>query len=168
MAANLDVSDHECSDSTFIENSLSEEAETEEDSWTDDECVEQSREVDNSYMLSSEDMPAPAINKDVGNKSGENKRKQTNEADESGIKHKKARNTTHASKVQCLDHTEIRDFVRRPPCCCKKKCLQKLKIFADRAEKAVNQIRVSRFNGAITIAVYRSTIKLTPGVKIIS
>lgn len=156
------VPDDDCSDSSFVENSQS-EAETGEEDWQDmeDTNVKVTRGRAKSCSGVVADVmqsPANKENKDTSAPTGQKKRKQSVLGGTGGRKSKKARNTTYASKIECLDSTEIREFVLNPPPCCKKKCLTKLKIFTDRAIKAINDIRVSRFQGWRTCGIAISDI----------
>ena len=154
--------DDEYSDSTFVENSC-EDSETEEEPenalWPEHNAhVQKPRCVDatgTGEVCTANDSPTT---KHPGTEAIGKKRKQAKVPSACGQKSKKARNTTRASKIQCLDATEIREFLRRPPACCKNKCLQKLNIFTDRAEKAVSDIRVARFRGLVPCDFLRFTI----------
>ena len=80
----------------------------------------------------------------------------------------KARNVTHASKIECMDVTEIQDFVRHPPPCCDNKCLKHLRLFANRAVSLVSELRHARFAGKFVPSKHRSNMIKYPGVKIIN
>ena len=155
--------DKECSDDTFVENSCEgteTESETEEEPWpVDDEgCVHQTPVVDPTCTGEEHlGVPLPA-SKNTGAQVTGKKRKQDNAGIKCTKKSKQGRNTTRASKIQCLDIAEIREFVICPPPCCNNKCLQKLKIFKDRAVKVVNDIRVARFHGSLTFILPRCSI----------
>lgn len=157
------------SDSSFVENSQSESEMAEEEGCSEEgENAEDTSGSGKACPEDDGDGIQSAASKHAGAKAGNKKRKQSELGDTGGRKSKKARNTTYASKIECLDGAEIREFVRNPPPCCQKKCLSKLAIFADRAVKAVNDIRVARFKGARGCAIAISVIDLHPGVKNIS
>lgn len=57
-----------------------------------------------------------------------------------------ARNYTFASKMQCLDHSIIEEFLASSVCGCKKKCLKKLNEMKEHgAADCVYQLRKQRF-----------------------
>lgn len=81
-------------------------------------------------------------------------------------KSRKSRNTSHASKIECVDIQEIKQCLSTKKCNCGDKCLQKLKTFKARAVRAIEKIRLQRFSGNL-VSPCKSLFPNTshPGVK---
>lgn len=63
-----------------------------------------------------------------------------------------ARNTTFASKLQCLDVDAIKEFLATADCGCAQKCIRKLNQFKNEgAVDAVYALREARFSGTFVL-----------------
>ena len=60
---------------------------------------------------------------------------------------KNRRNTSHASKLECLDVQEIKECLETKGCSCGADCLKKLKTHGVRAVRAIEKLRLQRFQG---------------------
>ena len=60
---------------------------------------------------------------------------------------KNQRNTSHASKLECLDVQEIKHCLETKGCSCGEDCLKKLRNHGARAVRAIEKLRLQRFQG---------------------
>ena len=60
---------------------------------------------------------------------------------------KNQRNTSHASKLECIDVQEIKHCLENKGCSCGKKCLKKLCKHGARAVRSLEKLRLQRFQG---------------------
>ena len=63
------------------------------------------------------------------------------------VKRKNQRNTSHASKLECIDVQEIKHCLQTKGCSCGKDCLKKLRQHGARAVRALEKLRLQRFQG---------------------
>ena len=63
---------------------------------------------------------------------------------------KNYRNTSHASKLECLDVDEIKHCLETKGCSCGNDCLKKLCKHGARAVRAIEKLRLQRFQGKMS------------------
>jgi len=64
---------------------------------------------------------------------------------------KNRRNTSHASKLECLDIQEIKHCLETKGCSCGEDCLKKLSKHGARAVRAIEKLRLQRFQGKYSV-----------------
>ena len=63
------------------------------------------------------------------------------------VRRKNQRNTSHASKLECIDVQDIKHCLETKGCSCGKDCLKKLRQHGARGVRALEKLRLQRFQG---------------------
>ena len=67
------------------------------------------------------------------------------------VRRKNQRNTSHASKLECIDVQNIKHCLETKGCSCGQDCLKKLRKHGGRAVRALEKLRLQRFQGKIVV-----------------
>ena len=77
------------------------------------------------------------------------------------VRRKNQRNTSHASKLECIDVQNIKHCLETKGCSCGQDCLKKLSKHGAKAVRALEKLRLQRFQGKI-VATWKTLTTTFP------